>query len=135
MLRPQQVDAEVEERDADHGEQDVLGQRARDERRRRPRPTTDGGAIHANSRQLTRPARMCATEAVAAATPEMPMFAPAPAAGDGRHEHDDRQPDVPEHEPDEAAREGDHEAPDRKERPLDVDRPILRGSAARAGRD
>ena len=78
-----------------------------------------------NSRQFTRPARMWAIEAAAAATPEMPMFAPAPAAGDAAHEHDDGQPDVPEHEPDETAHEGDHEAPHRKEHRLDVDRPML----------
>ena len=41
----------------------------------------DGGAIHANSRQLMRPARTCTIAAARAATPEMPMFAPAPAAG------------------------------------------------------
>src|SRR5215208_3090522 len=41
----------------------------------------DGGAIQANSRQLIRPARMWTIAAAVAATPEMPMFAPAPAAG------------------------------------------------------
>ena len=42
---------------------------------------TEGGAIHQNTRQWIRPARTCVTAAVAAATPETPMFAPAPAAG------------------------------------------------------
>ena len=45
-------------------------------------PAIDGGAIQANRRQLMRPARMCATAAAKAATPEMPMLAPAPAAGE-----------------------------------------------------
>ena len=44
-------------------------------------PTTDGGAIHQKTRQWIRPARTCVTAAVAAATPETPMLAPAPAAG------------------------------------------------------
>src|SRR5687767_12654920 len=41
----------------------------------------EGGDIQANSRQLVLPARMWTIEAASAATPEMPMFAPAPAAG------------------------------------------------------
>src|ERR687896_2591429 len=45
-------------------------------------PAIDGGAIHANRRQLIRPARMWAAAAAKAATPEIPMFAPAPAAGE-----------------------------------------------------
>src|SRR5207247_4124222 len=40
----------------------------------------DGGAIHANSRQLTRPARRCAIAAVAAATALTTRLAPVPAA-------------------------------------------------------
>src|SRR3954469_7286424 len=43
-------------------------------------PTIDGGAIHANRRQLTRPARMWATDAASAATALMTRFAPVPAA-------------------------------------------------------
>ncbi len=45
-------------------------------------PAIDGGAIQANRRQLMRPARMWAIAAAKAATPEMPMLAPAPAAGE-----------------------------------------------------
>src|SRR4051812_19337499 len=43
-------------------------------------PTMDGGAIQANRRQLTRPARMWAIDAVSAATALMTRFAPVPAA-------------------------------------------------------
>src|SRR3954447_20009057 len=43
-------------------------------------PRMDGGAIQANRRQLTRPARMWATEAASAATALMTRFAPVPAA-------------------------------------------------------
>ena len=50
--------------------------------RPRPRPRSTGGAIHANSVQLTRRARIWATEALAADTALTPMFAPAPAAGE-----------------------------------------------------
>src|SRR3954454_9252603 len=45
-------------------------------------PAIDGTTSQANRRQSTRRARMWATDAVAAATAEIPMFAPAPAAGD-----------------------------------------------------
>src|SRR5919198_5760886 len=45
-------------------------------------PATEGGAIHAKSRQLIRPARTCEIEAVAAEIPETVMFAPPAAAGD-----------------------------------------------------
>ena len=61
-----------------------------------------------------RPARMWATAAVSAATPEMPMFAPAPAAGLVAARTITRQPDVAEHEPDRAARDRDEEAPARR---------------------
>src|SRR4051794_40115729 len=43
-------------------------------------PAMDGGAIQAKSRQLTRPARMWAIDAVSAATALMTRFAPVPAA-------------------------------------------------------
>ena len=41
-----------------------------------------GGVIQATRRQLTVPRRTLVTVAVAAATAEIPTFAPAPAAGD-----------------------------------------------------
>ena len=68
-----------------------------------------------------RPARMWAIAAVSADTPEMPMFAPAPAAGFVATRHDQRQPDVPEHEPDSATRDRDEEAPRGDERELHVE--------------
>ena len=43
-------------------------------------PTTDGGAIHPNSRQLIRPARTWPIEAAEAATPDTAMFAAPPDA-------------------------------------------------------
>ena len=45
-------------------------------------PAIEGGAIHAKSRQFTRPARTCPVAAAVAATPEMAMFAAPAAAGD-----------------------------------------------------
>ena len=101
--RAQQVDAEVQERQPDDRQESVVG----DGTAAKP-PTTapaiDGGAIQPNSRQFTRPARMWAIEAAAAATPEIPMFAPAPAAGLEPRQQHGGQADVAEHEPREARR-------------------------------
>ena len=77
----QQIDAEVHEHRADGDEQRGIGQADRTGSRPTTAPTIDGGAIQANSRQLMRPARTCTIAAASAATPEMPMLAPAPAAG------------------------------------------------------
>ena len=43
-------------------------------------PTTDGGAIHATTRQSTRPARACWMPPVAAEAALMAMFVPAAVA-------------------------------------------------------
>src|SRR3954452_515113 len=45
-------------------------------------PAIEGTTSQLKKRQSTRRARMCVIDAVAAATAEIPMFAPAPAAGE-----------------------------------------------------
>ena len=45
-------------------------------------PASEGGAIHANSLQLTRPARAWVQAEATAAAPEIATLAPAPAAGE-----------------------------------------------------
>ena len=45
-------------------------------------PRIEGGPIHATSRQLILPARMCTVAAVSAAIAEIARFAPPPAAAD-----------------------------------------------------
>ena len=74
-------------------------------------PAIDGGAIQANRRQLIRPARMCVSAAASAATPEMPMFAPAPAAGELATRSDGGKPEVAQHGAREAATQGPQKAP------------------------
>ena len=59
-----------------------------------------------------RPARMWATAAAKAATPEMPMFAPGAGGGGGGDQQHGREADVAEHEAEARRRRGDDEAPD-----------------------
>ena len=79
--RAEQVDAVPGEDGRDPGVEQPLGGLSR--RRARPTiaPAIDGGAIHATTRQSTRPSRACRHPPAAAAAALIAMFVPAAAAG------------------------------------------------------